>query len=128
MRRPSASESSEGVLSLDEVSIATATVPDNSLTKETEAELKDLDVHAREDIKDRKQHRQQRKEYADKLLNLARLWLTAIAIIILAQGSLSPWGIFNVSDNVLLGLIGGTTANILGLLLIITRDLFPRRK
>jgi len=77
-----------------------------------------------ETIQDRQQDREQRKEYADKLFILIKYWLIALLAVLLING----WGIlwFELSDAVLLALVGGTTANVLGLFLIVLYYLFPK--
>ena len=48
-------------------------------------------------------------------------------MLLVIQGVFSPWGIFNLSNNVLLAAIGGTTINVIGLFLVVARYLFPKR-
>jgi hypothetical protein len=66
-----------------------------------------------------------RKEYAKKIFVLTCLWVTGIYFLLLLQG----FGLdrFRLSDNVLLAAIGSTTANIIGVFLIVTRYFFPRK-
>jgi hypothetical protein len=84
-----------------------------------------------------------RKRYARHIFRLIVVWLIAIFIILLLQGFLSEremvlgfralgsfWRTsihFRLSDAVLLALIGGTTANVLGLFIFVVQYLFPKR-
>lgn len=65
----------------------------------------------------------QRKLYAFLLFALSVVWLVCIAIILVLVGL----KILVFSDNVLMVLIGTTTANVLGLFYIVTRWLFPEK-
>ncbi len=83
-----------------------------------------------EQIRDSQLNREQRKEFATKTYHLTVYWLITIVVILLFQG----WSIyepcpqclrFNLSDNVLIALITGASINIIGLLAIVIRHLFP---
>ena len=69
----------------------------------------------------------ERKQYAKKIYWLIVCWLFILGFIILLQGFL-PEDIFFLSDSVLLALIGGTTANVLGMFFIVLKYLFPQNK
>ena len=71
-----------------------------------------------------KQDTEERKTYANKIFKLICVWLLAVFGILVAQGS--DCG-FELSDAVLLALIGGTTANVLGIFIIVAQYLFPKR-
>lgn len=75
-----------------------------------------------EEYQSKRQKRQQRKEYADRIYQLIVWWLMGIGGVLLLQG-LS--GEFHLGENVLLALIGGTTANIVGIFYVVVRFLFP---
>lgn len=68
---------------------------------------------------------QARKEYAKKIFLLTCLWVCGIYALMLFQG----FGFkgFKLSDNVVLAAIGSTTANIVGVFLIVTRYFFPKK-
>ena len=93
---------------------------------ELEREKKEAEEH----LRDSQQNREQRKEFATKTYNLTVGWLVALVIILLFQGW-SPYEPctqclkFNLSDNVLIALITGASINIIGLLAIVIRHLFP---
>ena len=93
----------------------------------TKRELEVLDLaEKRARIKGVVQDISERKIYAKRVFVLVAVWLVGIFIILLAQGFLSPWGLFNLSENVLLAVIGGTTVNVVGIFLIVARYLFPK--
>jgi len=66
----------------------------------------------------------ERKKYADRIYNLVCCWLIGIGVIIFYQGLWPEWKIFHLSDKMLITLIGGTTINILGIFVIVTKYLF----
>jgi hypothetical protein len=66
-----------------------------------------------------------RKKYAFRIFALVASWITAILAILLVQGF--GYKGFHLSDNVLLAAIGSTTANIIGVLLIVIKYLFGGR-
>jgi hypothetical protein len=68
----------------------------------------------------------ERKKYAKNIFILTCAWVAGIYIILLFQGfGLSG---FKLSDSVLLAAIGSTTANIIGVFLIVTRYFFPKKR
>ena len=66
-----------------------------------------------------------RKEYAKKIFGLTCIWVAAIYLLLLFQG-FEYYG-FKLSEKVLLAAIGSTTANIVGVFLIVTRYFFPKK-
>jgi len=85
-----------------------------------------------------------RKTYANRIYRLIFGWLIAILVVLLLHGFLaknettltfSIWHYgftktvhFELSDPVLLALIGGTTASVLGLFVIVANYFFPKRR
>ena len=69
----------------------------------------------------------ERKHYAAKIYRLIALWLGSLGVILLLQGVKLPIAFFTLSDSVLLALIGGTTANVLGMFFIVLKYLFPQQ-
>jgi len=67
-----------------------------------------------------------RKRYARGIFILVILWITAVLVILFLQGF--HVGGFQLDDSVLLGALGTTTANIIGVLIIVIRYLFPSKK
>jgi hypothetical protein len=64
-----------------------------------------------------------RETLAGRLFWLTLSWVVAIFIVILLQGFCRS---FNLHDNVMIAFIGGTTANVIGLLAVVVRYFFSR--
>jgi hypothetical protein len=72
----------------------------------------------------------ERKRYAQYFFRLSCAWLVAITVIMMLQGfgSLWFWKVpFKLSDSIVLAMIGSTTVNVLGILYIVAKYLFPNR-
>lgn len=69
----------------------------------------------------------ERKNYARRIFTLICFWLGGMVLLLLLQGFLSVWGIFTLSESVILAAIGGTTVNVLGIFIIVVNYLFPKR-
>lgn len=83
-----------------------------------EEELKKLEVQSKaQDIA-------MRKEYADKTFALVCLYMICVFLFIIL--SCSP-AMFDMSDNVLMVLLGTTTINVIGLFAIVMNCLFPKK-
>ena len=67
----------------------------------------------------------ERKKYAKNILFLTCIWVGGIYLLLLFQGF--GYQGFRLSENVLLAAIGSTTANIIGVFLIVTRYFFPKK-
>jgi len=80
-----------------------------------------------------KQDIKERKKYAQLFFYLSCAWLAAIVVILMLQGFGSQgfdslWKTpFKLSDSIVLAMIGSTTANVLGILYIVAKYLFPNR-
>jgi hypothetical protein len=80
-----------------------------------------------------------RRDYAIRLFCLIAAWLFAVLLTVCATAvtiRIPSWSVFDhvpivtafkLSDTVLVTLIGSTTANIIGLLLVVVNYLFPKR-
>ena len=66
-----------------------------------------------------------RKDYAKKIFGLTCLWILGVYCLLLFQGF--GYKSFRLSDSVILAAIGTTTANIIGVFLIVTRYFFPKK-
>jgi hypothetical protein len=79
------------------------------------------------DLKSFNQDMAQRKDFAFRIFCLTVGWLTTVILVVLANGfgtaGLIP---FQLSDPVVLGLIGSTTLNIVGVLVVVVKYLFSR--
>lgn len=123
---------------------------ENLAEKESQAYYSDRINQAKAAIEEEKaeilkQDRLERQKYAKYLFKLVCAWLLGVySIIILGGLSASTIRIdvddiphleridglpkFELSDTVLLALIGGTTVNVLGLFIIVANYLFPKPK
>jgi hypothetical protein len=97
-------------------------VPDSKST----AEKQDLDAEQKKaEIGGTIQDIRERKKYAHRSFCLVAVWLFVIGAVIILQG-FKVLG-FSLEPEVLMALIGGTTTGIIGIFLIVSRYLFPRR-
>ena len=71
-----------------------------------------------------KQDTAERKKYAFRIFLLCCIWVSAVLLLLIAQG-LSRFTQFHLSETVLLAAIGSTTANIIAVFVIVARYLFP---
>ena len=71
-----------------------------------------------------RQDTNERKKYAPRIFYFLCIWIGLLFLLLFAQG-LAYWTHFSLSEHVLLAIIGGTTADVLGLFYIVTRYLFP---
>lgn len=66
-----------------------------------------------------------RIRYSRYIFVLVCIWLTAVLVVCIAQGI--PRIGFHLSDSILITLLGTTTANVIGVLIIVLRYLFPQK-
>lgn len=71
------------------------------------------------------QDRDQRKLFAEKIFTFVSLYMFSVFFILVLCGSPSN---FQLSDTVLVTLLGTTTANVIGILIIVVTYLFSRKK
>ena len=71
------------------------------------------------------QDRQQRKEFADKIFDFVRNYMLFVCVVLFLKGITSQ---FYISDAVIITLLGTTTANVIGILIIVVTYLFSRKK
>ena len=94
--------------------------------EQSRAEEQDLDAEQKvAELRGINQDIDERKKYAHRSFWLVTGWLIAIGIIFIFQG-FRFYG-FSLEPEVLLALIGGTTTGIVGIFLVVSRYLFPRR-
>lgn len=72
------------------------------------------------------QDREQRKQFAEKIFSFVCTYMMMVVIILLVTGA--QWVDFRLSDQVIITLITTTTANIIGILLIVVHYLFRKKK
>lgn len=68
----------------------------------------------------------ERKKYAKHIFWMVASWLACMMLVLFYQGF--GWFHKNISDAVLLALIGSTTLNVLTFFVIVTKYLFPGKK
>jgi hypothetical protein len=73
------------------------------------------------------QDREERKKYAHRVFCLMAAWLAAMIALVALAGFKTSWYSFNLSDAVILAMIGSTTASVVGIFLIVATYLFPKR-
>lgn len=82
------------------------------------------EARAGENLSD-SQDRDQRKDFAERIFSFVALYMFAVFFILTLSGG--PFN-FRLSDNVLITLLGTTTANVIGILIIVVTYLFSRKK
>jgi hypothetical protein len=88
--------------------------------------LEQLDIlKRREEVRSHVQDREERKEHAHNIFVLTCSWVCAIYLLLLFQGF--QYSGFRLSDSVMLAAIGSTTANIVGVFIIVVRYIFPKK-
>ena len=116
------SASSDPISSINDAAVLAALdAPDaRTILEET-----DLDrQYLKELIRSVSQNIDERKKYAHRIFCLMCSWLAVCFLILIADG-LEYWTHFSLSQPVLLAMIGGTTADVLGIFYIVTHYLFP---
>jgi len=68
----------------------------------------------------------ERKKYARKFFVLACAWVFVITAILVLQG-FGTVVRFNLSEKIVLAAIGSTTLNIVGILFVVAKYLFPKK-
>ncbi len=94
-----------------------------------EAEIFELEAEAlrledgRELLKGRRQDRRERKRYAERIFRLVCCWLGAAMGLVLFCGL----HILELADQLLVTLVGGTTASVVAIFVVVAKYLFPAR-
>jgi hypothetical protein len=102
---------------------ADAPIEADSRTKEEEA---DWDRRAKtEQLAEFILLRRLRETFCNRIFWLVVWWLCAVFFLIILDGSLAPWHLFSIPSAVLIALISGTTINLIGVLIVVMRYLFP---
>jgi len=83
-------------------------------------------AHLYENYLGKKQDRTLRKEFGDKIYNFVAMYMFAVFFILVLSG-ISGNG-FVLSDSVLITILGTTTANVIGILVIVTTYYFKNKK
>ncbi len=74
------------------------------------------------------QDRNMRKEYADKIYVLVKIWLIAVGVGLLLGGFGQAYDFFALDDSVLVTLVGGTTLGVIGLFATVAKYLFNEKR
>jgi hypothetical protein len=75
-------------------------------------------------LKDREQDREERLRYAKRVFRLIVWWLVWVGSVVVVDG-IEPLP-FDLADAVIIALVGGTTASVIGIFLIIANYLSTR--
>lgn len=118
-----------GLVALSGISAEPARSSDDKAVKEArelafERELAVKEELERAKLRSVQQDTAERKLYASRIFWLILVWLGLLFILLFVEGW-KPGG-FWLDDSVLLALIGGTTANVLGIFVLVARYLFWR--
>ncbi|MGL4514455.1 MAG: hypothetical protein ACRCT8_15305 [Lacipirellulaceae bacterium] len=88
----------------------------------------------RDNLQAERDEREQRKQFAESLFDLSRRWVIVVILIVVldatgsaGESSSQPVVWFNVSDSVLIALVGGMTVGVLGFFAAVLGWLFPKR-
>lgn len=97
-------------------------LPEEQLKEKQESIQEQL---KKQDIYDRKQDRKQRKIFAEQIFCLLCVYLMIVGLIII--GCAKQNNKFSLSDTVLIVLITTTTANVIGIFMLVVKYLFNTR-
>lgn len=76
------------------------------------------------EIENKAQDISMRRKYAEQIFTFVSLYMFGVFFILFLSGSPSS---FRMSDSVLMTLLGTTTANVIGILVIVAKYLFPNK-
>lgn len=124
---PGSSSPVQSGVGINDISIVPATgatysLPD--LLAKQEEEYLDL-AAKRVQLEGQKQDIENRNTYAGRIFWLLCAWFVLLFTVLFLAGF--KVFSFTLSDPVLLGLIGSTTANVIGIFLFVVRYLYPKR-
>ncbi len=98
------------------------------IQKEAENRKKQIENNIlNEDYESKKQDRELRKEFANKIFWGNVIWMFFVAIMIMQTGMASYQEKGFLSNQVIIALIGGGTTSIIGLLFAVCNYLFPNK-
>ena len=90
--------------------------------RKREAEARHLEIQNESDTQDR----DQRKDFAERIFSFAAIYMLGVFFMLFISGTETTN--FTLSDNVLITLLGTTTANVIGVFAIVVTYLFSRNK
>ena len=98
---------------------------DKKPDEKTALETEDLEAQKKQfDLEREKSEHEDRKEYGGKIFQLIIWWLVTILALVFFDSI----GEINISDPVLISLIGGTTASVLGIFHFVLKYLYRHPK
>ncbi len=109
------------LVTLDEIGLPTQQASEDDLfleeKRDYDSERQDIEIRTlTEDV-------EHRKAYSQSIFNLMRVWLVSVLGTVVFDSA----GWIDVSEGVLIALISGTTASVIGLFAIVARYFFPKR-
>ena len=78
-----------------------------------------------EEVESIKQDREERKVYASKTFDFLCIYMMCVGLLLFMSGSTTAS--FQLSDSVLIVILGTTTTNVLGIFYFVANYLFPKR-
>lgn len=114
-------------LPLDSINSSIVDAVPNEPDLKTKLEKNEIELdHLKAQVENFRQDMGERKKYAKYIFLLTCAWVLAVYILLLFQG-FGRYGeyTFHLTDSIVLAAIGSTTANIVGVFLIVTRYFFP---
>ena len=133
------------MINLKQIKEPTAPAPTPEAEEEQKDYAKQIEVDRQKaELEGFRQDITERKEYARKIFSMLCLWLVGVFAMLLLQGFLSDTTsppmiishgkalyairtVFKLSDSVLLAVVGGTTASVISIFIIVANYLFPKR-
>lgn len=79
-----------------------------------------------EEYKGKKQDREQRKDFAERIFQFLMVYMLFSGFVLVLSGI--AINNFHLNDEVLITLLGTTTANVIGIFVIVAKYLFPQHK
>lgn len=78
-----------------------------------------------EEYKGKRQDREQRKDFAERIFSFLIWYMVVVGVILFLSGITVNH--FYLSDTVLVTLLGTTTANVIGIFIVVAKYLFPTK-
>lgn len=78
-----------------------------------------------EEVASIRQDREERKVYAGKIFDFLCVYMMCVGLLLFMSGSTTA--VFQLSDSVLIAILGTTTTNVLGIFYFVANYLFPKR-
>jgi hypothetical protein len=117
------------LLPLDSITSSVVDAVSNEPDFNTKLEQSKIEIdHHKAQVENFRQDMGQRKKYAKYIFVLTCVWVLGVYALMLLQGFGYFWKYaFHLTDSIVLAAIGSTTANIVGVFLIVTRYFFPKK-